>query len=160
MFDCPLCPGGYYCTNPLKKDNCPENTLAPPGSHDLAACICQPGYKCAFENVIHAEVVLPVTIESFQEIRDDYIAAVAAAAGVDPSQVVIISITSTDTGEGRRLLKSMHLTEVHTSIYKTKNNVKTLKSLQALDQFLKPHGLYAVSKNVKVHKEVTSSTKI
>ena len=110
--------------------------------------------------VVHAEVTLPLTVEDFNAVRDAYIEAVAAAAGVDPSQVVIVSVTNT-VALRRRLLGNSAFTEVHTSIYGSKHVAQPHLALVTLKTHLKSRGLPQHHSNVKItlHKEVTHSMK-
>ena len=155
-INCPACPEGFYCPDPLTIIQCPVNTLSPPGSHDLVSCLCIPGYKCTFENVVHAEIVLPMTPEEFAAQQAEYIAAVAAAAGVDVSQITIVSVT-TASGGGRR---SGAWVEVHTSIRGAHKSRRALSALKSIDTYLKPYGLRAVTAKISIHHQVISSTKL
>jgi hypothetical protein len=157
---CPLCPAGYYCVNTTDISQCPPNTYSPAGSSDLASCTCNPGYRCEVTMVVHAEVTLPLTVEQFDTLRDDYIDAVAAAAGVDPSQVIIVSVTNT-VALRRRLLSDASFIEVHTSIYGSLHTAAPHLALITLRPHLLSRGLPAHHRNVKItlHKEVTHSMK-
>ena len=110
--------------------------------------------------VVHAEVTLPLTVEQFDTLRDDYIDAVAAAAGVDPSQVIIVSVTDT-VALRRRLLSDAPFIEVHTSIYGSLHTAAPHLALITLRPHLLSRGLPAHHRNVKItlHKEVTHSMK-
>lgn len=90
---CPLCPANSYCPNATEAIPCPPNTLAQPGSTQLSHCLCATGYKCDLSKVVSAEVTLPLTPAQFEAMRWQYILAIAAAAGVDPSQVVIVGVS-------------------------------------------------------------------
>ena len=160
LADCGACPAGFYCPNTTAIVACPSNTFSPASSSDLASCTCNAGYRCEVTKVVHAEITLPITIVDFEALRQAYINAVAAAAGVDPSQVVIVSVT-TKIPTGRRLLSVREFTEVHTSIYGSKHVSQPLLALVTLQRHLVIRGLPKHESNVKItlHKEVTHSMK-
>lgn len=166
--DCQLCPVNKYCPNSTSVFSCPANTLSAPMGKDLSDCKCAPGFKCELTKVVHAEVILPFTQSTFTPaIQQIYKEAVALAAGVDVSQVNIISISEIQFGTQRRrrnLLGQDELSptdvqpvlDVHTSIY---NSVRT--DMDDLNTHLMSKGLPA-HKGVKVtmHKEVVTSYKV
>ena len=160
LVDCGLCPAGFYCQNTTAIKACPANTFSPSGSSDLASCTCNAGYKCEVTKVVHAEVTLPISVVDFEALRQAYIAAVAAAAGVDPSQVVIVSVTSSSPG-GRRLLANREYAEVHTSIYGSRHAAQPHMALATLQQHLQIRGLPNHESNVKItlHHEISHSIK-
>jgi hypothetical protein len=160
VVDCGLCPAGFYCPNTTVIVACPANTFSPSGSSDLASCTCNAGYKCEVTKVVHAEVTLPISVVDFEALRQAYINAVAAAAGVDPSQVIIVSVTSSSPG-GRRLLANRQFAEVHTSIYGSKHIANPLMAVATLQRHLKIRGLPRHESNIKVtlHHEVSHSMK-
>jgi len=160
LVDCGLCPAGFYCQNTTVITACPANTFSPSGSSDLASCTCNAGYKCEVTKVVHAEVTLPISVVDFEALRQSYIAAVAAAAGVDPSQVVIVSVTSSSPG-GRRLLATREYAEIHTSIYGSRHVAQPHMALATLQQHLQIRGLPNHESNVKItlHHEISHSIK-
>ena len=109
---------------------------------------------------MHAEVTLPITITDFETLRHAYINAVAAAAGVAPSQVIIVSVTSKPP-TGRRLLSGTEFAEIHTSIYGSKHIAKPAAALLTLQRHLVVRGLPPHESNmyVALHHEVTGSKK-
>jgi hypothetical protein len=163
--DCSKCPAGFYCTNTTVITACPSNTMSPVGSSDLAQCTCAAGYRCEVTKVVHAEVVLPITIVDFQALQLQYRQAVAAAAGVSVDQVIIVSVTSAVSGGARRRLlampDAMPYTEVHTSIYNSKYNEKPHLALRDLQRQLHMRGLprHEVDMRISLHHEVTKSAK-
>jgi hypothetical protein len=160
--DCGRCLAGFYCPNATTIKPCPANTNSPAGSTDLVACSCNAGYRCTVTNVVHAEVTLPVTIADFQAMQAGYILAVARAAGVDPSQVVIVSITSASTG-GRRLLSLGRASiEVHTSIYGSAHAAQPHLAIATLDAHLLRNGLPPQERDARVslHKEVQHAVRV
>jgi hypothetical protein len=160
VVDCGLCPAGFYCANTTAIVACPSNTFSPSGSSDLASCTCNAGYKCEVTKVVHAEVTLPISVIDFEALRQAYIEAVAAAAGVDPSQVVIVSVTSSTPG-GRRLLSAREYAEVHTSIYGSRHIAQPHLALVTLQRHLEIRGLPRHESNLKItlHHEVSHSIK-
>jgi hypothetical protein len=104
--DCYHCPANYYC--PKKSYipvSCPANTGSNPDSGSLLDCRCLAGYQCTYTKQISATVTLNSTASDFQSnvnnVQTNFKLAIAAAAGVDVSKVIINGISS---GTGRRLL--------------------------------------------------------
>jgi hypothetical protein len=159
--ECTPCPAGFYCKNTTVLDVCPANTMSEPGSSDLGDCTCNPGYRCEVSTVVHAEVVLPITIVDFEALREQYIQAVALAAGVDPSQVITVSVVAAGSSRRRRLLALHRFTEIHTSIYNSKYNDKPHLALRTLQKHLAEKGLppHQPDIHVTLHKEVLRATK-
>jgi hypothetical protein len=160
VFECTVCPAGFYCPNSTAIVVCPSNTMSPRGSSDHGSCTCNAGFRCDVTKVVHAEVTLPITIADFEPLRQAYINAVAAAAGVDPSQVFIVSVTA-KAPTGRRLLSVGEFAEVHTSIYGSKHIAKPAAALLTLQRHLVVRGLPPHESNmyVALHHEVTGSKK-
>jgi len=158
---CSKCPANFFCVNTTVIESCPPNTNSPVGSSDLGQCVCNPGYKCEVTSVVHAEVTLPITIVDFEALRQQYILAVAAAAGVDPSQVVIVSVTTSGSGgASRRLLGADDdWTEVHTNVYGSKYHAKPHLALATLQHHLALRGLPRHRDNIRftLHHEVQHS---
>jgi hypothetical protein len=106
--ECLVCPKGYYCPNTTTLVKCPNNTMSAEKSADLVDCKCMPGFMCELVKVSHVELVMPISLQAFTaEMQRAYIQAIAAAAGVDPSKVSIISlseITVAKGGNSRRML--------------------------------------------------------
>jgi hypothetical protein len=157
---CGRCLAGFYCPNATVIVACPSNTNSPAGSSDLVSCTCNAGYKCTVTKVVHAEVTLPVSAAAFAQLQTAYIAAVAAAAGVDISKLVIVSITPA-AGGGRRLLSADAYVEIHTSIYGSRHAAKPHMALASLDEHLASRGLPAMvsSPRVSLHQEIQHSVK-
>jgi len=134
--------------------------MSPRGSSDHGSCTCNAGFRCDVTKVVHAEVTLPITIADFEPLRQAYINAVAAAAGVDPSQVIIVSVTA-KAPTGRRLRSVGEFAEVHTSIYGSKHIAKPAAALLTLQRHLVVRGLppHESNMHVALHHEVTGSKK-
>ena len=161
---CPKCPTNYYCTNTTTEIQCPVNTNSQVGSSDLASCVCNPGYRCEMVQVVHAEITLPINASQFAELQAAYIAAVAAAAGVDPSQVIIVSITDAPTSGARRSLDGStpdRAIEVHASIYNSMHTGSPHRALRTLDMQLEGMGLPVPLKAVRIslQREVVRATR-
>jgi hypothetical protein len=105
---CPLCPVDHYCPNGVTKTQCQAatNTRGNPGATSTLNCACTPGYSCLYKKRISAVVTLNVSLTNWNAnaggIKDSFIAAIAAAAGVLPSQVVLGPVTARVSN--RRLL--------------------------------------------------------
>jgi hypothetical protein len=119
--NCPLCDANFYCRTSTSKDVCPLHTTSSAGSYSRVNCICDPGYQCTYYKEIQAIVTLNATLWEFQNdingVRTAFIAAMAAAAGVQPSQVTINDVLA-QTGR-RRLLadgKEGGMIDVHASV--------------------------------------------
>jgi len=104
---CPVCDANFYCPTTLIKNQCPENTVSEAGSTSQLGCWCKAGFVCFYTKKIQAVVTLNSTVDAFTQnvdnIQQNFLAAIAAAAGVDPTKVTIVSV-SKHGGGGRRLL--------------------------------------------------------
>ena len=104
---CPLCEADSFCQTPLSVQACPQHTTSPAGSYSKLACVCDPGFSCAYHKVIQAVIVVNSTSDDFSQdvggVQSTFINLVAQAAGVDTTHVVINSIT-TVPDRRRRLL--------------------------------------------------------
>ena len=123
--DCPLCEADNYCPNSTTVKACPANTVSSAGSSSLLHCRCEAGFKCSYTKKITAVVTLNTTAASFNNPQDPvriaFIAAVAAAAGVNPAQVTIGHVRSKLGGRRLLSLESQdsqpdEFIDVHTSI--------------------------------------------
>ena len=123
--DCPLCDADHYCPNSTTVKACPANTVSSAGSSSLLHCRCEAGFKCSYTKKITAVVTLNTTAASFNNPQDPvriaFIAAVAAAAGVNPAQVTIGHVRSKLGGRRLLSLESQdsqpdEFIDVHTSI--------------------------------------------
>lgn len=121
--NCPLCEANFYCRTSTSKDICPLHTTSSAGSYSRVNCICDPGYQCTYYKQIQAIVTLNATLWEFQNdingVRTAFIAAMAAAAGVQPSQVTINDVLT--QSQRRRLLSedggnARELIDVHASV--------------------------------------------
>ena len=113
---CPACPANSYCANPTTSQPCPSNTHSPAGSTSVLQCRCDAGYVCSYTKRISATVVLNSTLSDFNtntgNVQTNFINALALAAGVSPSNVLIDRVTG-GSGGGRRL---MMMTAAHTNL--------------------------------------------
>ena len=116
--------------------SCPPNTgsLADQGS--LLDCRCVEGFQCTYTKKISATVTLNTTKSDFDSdvggVKTAFLAAIAAAAGVDPSQVVINFVSS---GTGRRLLSA----DFHPEFISVRSIVHGATSLEGLSGHLAMH---------------------
>jgi hypothetical protein len=90
--ECGLCPANSVCPDSSTLVPCPPNTNSPRGSVSQVQCVCDRGYTCSYTKTLDAVVELAMSPEQFAQVQQEFINAVAQAAGVDPSQVVITSI--------------------------------------------------------------------
>jgi hypothetical protein len=59
----------------------------------MLQCVCDDGFDCTYTKSVKGKVVLPFAPEEFDEAkRQSFINAIAAAAGVSPDRVRIISV--------------------------------------------------------------------
>ena len=91
---CTPCPADKVCSDASTMEPCPTNTHSPPGSTSMRACVCDYGFDCTYTKAVKGKVLLPFPIEEFDEAkRQSFINAMAAAAGVSPDRIKIISVT-------------------------------------------------------------------
>jgi hypothetical protein len=84
---CLLCPASYYCPGgTTRKNSCPGETFAPPGSNSSSACF--------LASLVAVSVLLPITRDDFAAEENVFRAALAAAAGVAAEYVVITGVSS------------------------------------------------------------------
>jgi Tyrosine-protein kinase ephrin type A/B receptor-like len=158
VTDCQTCSVNYFCPNNTAQIACPANTVSLAGSWDLSQCTCKPGYRCIIASVVHAEITLQITPADFTaDVQAKYIAAVAAAAGVTPDKVVIMSVTPVTLGSSRRLLDmGKPGLEVHTSIYEAPTD-----ELFNLNEHLVNNGLPSHSGiRLSIHQEVVRTFRV
>ena len=89
---CPPCPANSFCRSPTTIQPCPANTYSQPGSITRHYCRCNNGYKCTYYFTTSGQIMLSLTPEQLVSQRDALIAAVAQAAGVNPSKVQILGV--------------------------------------------------------------------
>ena len=141
LADCAVCVANSYCprrsTNPTA---CPSKTYSPAGSDSLLDCKCAQGYQCVITKVITATVTLNATKTDFDNnvgnVKTNFIAAVAAAAGVSPSKVSIVGVSP--RFGGRRLLSVFAGGKTDNSIV-VRAKVHGATSLNMLDVHLSRH---------------------
>jgi len=77
----------------------------------IQACLCNPGFTCAYTKTITGTLRLSISLAAFTlTVQQNLIEAIARAAGVDPSRVTITKITPVyGGGGGRRLFSSSSL---------------------------------------------------
>jgi hypothetical protein len=112
--NCPICAADFYCRTSTLKQACPTNTKAPAGSYSILNCACNPGFQCTYYKQIQAIVTLNTTLYDFNnnvgEIQAAFLQAMAAAANVSSSQVVINGVVDAPTPpSGSRRLLGAHL---------------------------------------------------
>jgi len=144
---CLLCPPGYYCPMPSVRSQCPTGTAspAPGGATSQMQCACKPGYACDYSKFLEAVITLNIPASRFDcvmgqcDVRDAFIAAVAASAGVPAKNVIIIQIEDmSPTGPARRLLAAEGRIRIHVLV-----GVQDAERLHELDMHLQRQGLAA-----------------
>jgi len=144
---CLPCPPGYYCPMPTVKSPCPTGTAspAPGGATSQMQCLCKPGYACDYSKFLEAVITLNIPASRFEcvmgqcDVRDAFIAAVAAAANVPVKNVIIIQIEDMSTAPPtRRLLADGGKIRIHVLV-----GVKDAERLHGLDRHLQQQGLAA-----------------
>lgn len=94
LSQCQQCPINKVCADGKTMESCPPNTYSLAGSTKLTDCKCRDGFDCTYTKSVKGLVVLPVAPENFDAtMRQNFINAIAAAAGVSPSRVKIVSIS-------------------------------------------------------------------
>ena len=102
MADCAPCPVDSFCQSSADSEPCPLHTHSQAGSTSKLACLCDLGYVCTYTKAVRVNVTLPLTAAQFQMSEAQFLQAVAAAAGVDVSQVSIVGITPANPNSGGR----------------------------------------------------------
>lgn len=108
-------------------------------------CLCKPGYACDYSKFLEAVITLNIPASRFEcvmdqcDVRDAFIAAVAAAANVPVKNVIIIQIEDMSTAPPtRRLLADGGKIRIHVLV-----GVKDAERLHGLDRHLQQQGLAA-----------------
>lgn len=162
LFDvsqCPQCPANSVCQSPSKIERCPENTYSNPGAVSKMDCKCNFGYTCTYTKILHVNITVPLTLEQFLLVRDQFIRDIARAAGVNESNVVITGITR----RARLLLQSNRqaITGLRLTVHNTNTpfNVRVYanKHLGGPGRRVRVHRMrheisIQVSKALKTHK--------
>jgi len=149
MIDqCTRCPVNYYCLDTTTIEICPPHTHSYAGATSKLDCWCDQGYTCTYKKAIRAVVTLPMTVEQFAGLRNEFIQAVAAAARVSPDKVSITSVKARSTSlPGRRLLLDRQeglYVHVH---------VKDASGLNLLSHHLNTRGLPSTHKKIRIDKD-------
>ena len=93
LTDCLPCPANAFCQTSGDLEQCPAHTSSAQGSVTKLSCLCDVGYQCTYSKAVRVNVTLPLTQAQFDLVRDQFIQAVAAAAGVDPALVSIVGLS-------------------------------------------------------------------
>ena len=107
---CAPCPSLYYCPTPAILTPCPLGTTSAERSTSQLQCMCRLGYTCVYKKLIQAVVTLYMSQDQFKapNTTNAFLEAVAAAAGVDISDVNIVSVLQLgpdNPATNRRLLQ-------------------------------------------------------
>jgi hypothetical protein len=92
-----VCDANYYCRVPTLKEACPVHTWSSVGAFSQFQCRCDEGYVCSYTKQIQTTVLLNCSLYDFNNdvnhVKTDFLASLAAAAGVPVSNVVINGVT-------------------------------------------------------------------
>lgn len=140
---CIQCPANNVCPDKQTIQPCPQNTHSEPGATSMMQCECDIGFSCTYTKTLNAVVELPMSPDQFALLTPEFIKAVAEAAGVDPSNVVINSVISIPP---RRAFQHKRTgTKVHFML-------KGVRTLNRLDDRLLEHGLPRTLRRVVVQR--------
>ena len=157
---CQTCARDYYCPIASVQEKCPSGTFSEPGGISQLNCRCTAGYYCAYKEMITAVISLNVSKANFDNntnnIRTNFISAVAAAAGVTASDVVITSV-QTRTGGGSRRRRLLEKQDNSIGIHIVAN-IFGARKLQNLEHHIKKNGLNANGHVWAENHQITSKT--
>jgi hypothetical protein len=111
-LQCQPCAQNSYCPVASLQLPCPSGTVSNASSTSQLQCSCAKGYQCSYTKVVQAVITLLMGLDDFNlnpAVRAAFINAVASSAKTAPSNVAIISVRDTLTGQtqaGRRLLQA------------------------------------------------------
>lgn len=113
------CPSNFYCPDAKTITACPENTWSPTKSFTKSHCLCNAGYYCTYSKQTQIKLLLNINLQTWlsnSSIQTKLIEAVAAAAGVNTSKVIVAKVVpKVSTGGGNRRLLN-ELIHVHLEI--------------------------------------------
>ena len=123
------CDQGFYLKDPLS-DNyqcapCPLYTTSVQNNTatNVLSCRCLAGYYCKYSQTVQGILYLNMTFSAFTDSAQEALKlAIAKAAGVDVSQVSIISIKNSSTGNRRLLDIDQNTLIITVSISGSQNN--------------------------------------
>jgi hypothetical protein len=150
----------------LTLEYCPANTHSTPGTTTKLQCLCDPGYTCTYKKAIKAVVTLPLTEAQFELVRDEFLQAVADAAGVTVDKVAIINVRPRPVANRRRLLSlsgnSRGGRRHNTGDVKVNMHIKEAHTIETLDRHLAKRGIPKSSEvNVRHrHRLLVAPTRI
>ena len=130
--ECAACAANSYSSAGVSACvQCPANSVSPLGSIAMSDCICAKNFSgpdggpcavCAagkFKDslgsavcvqpdrvgpvILYMSVVLPYTADEFMNVKDQFTASVAKAAGVDPQDVSVVNVTEALAGRRQNL---------------------------------------------------------
>jgi hypothetical protein len=111
VAQCRPCAANFYCPSPTLRGVCPVGTRSNASSISQLACTCTTGYTCNYNKVVSAVITLMMSTFEWDnnlEVQNAFKAAVAEAAGTDPSKVRIVRVQAVGVAGGRRLLEAQH----------------------------------------------------
>ena len=162
MYECPLgtytnssglyradqcipCLTNYFCVDHTTMELCPLHTHSYPGAYSKLFCLCDSGYTCTYKKSLKAIVTLPMTQSQFLMVQDQFIQAVADAAGVTVDKVTILAVIPQTTPQNRRLLNDKHV--------QVKVHIKGGKRLHQLEKHLKRKGIPKPSTRTRIQQD-------
>ena len=136
---CQTCPANSYCVTSASIQACPTYTHSVSGSSSVLQCRCDSGYACSYSKRISATIILNSTVTDFNSnynnIKSDFINAVAFAAGVSPSDVYIDTVIGQAASTRRRILSLVNIQELTSAIH-VHLHVEKAEILMNLDKII------------------------
>jgi hypothetical protein len=146
---CATCPVGFYCpvasVNPTR---CPDYTTSVEGQDSVLQCTCLAGFYCKYAKRIYGRVTLNISAAAFDEtMQSNFRKAIAAAAGVTESDVLILSVNSGTGGGGSR----RRMLSLGSSLLEEQGKPFGESFMDVHIQVLNAEGLRDIKKHVDMH---------
>ncbi len=136
---CTTCPVNSYCVTSDSIQACPTYTHSASGSSSVLQCRCDSGYACSYSKRISATIILNSTVTDFNSnynnVKSDFINAVAFAAGVSPLDVFIDGVIGQAASVRRRILSLANIQELTSAIH-VHLHVEKAEVLMNLDKII------------------------
>jgi hypothetical protein len=146
---CTTCPVGFYCpvasVNPTR---CPDYTTSVEGQDSVLQCTCLAGFYCKYAKRIYGRVTLNISAAAFDaSMQSNFRKAIAAAAGVTESDVLILSVNSGTGGGGSR----RRMLSLGSSLLEEQGKPFGESFMDVHIQVLNAEGLRDIKKHVDLH---------